>query len=95
MDRVIVQFSADVDGVRLFGCYAIQSHMVTVWHPILGSRTQTFHDEVHSVDLENMLAELYLARRERLRSLANHGDANRHGHISSYLRDPQVGQCDQ
>jgi len=81
MDRVIVQFSAEVEGVRIFGCYAVQSSMVTVWHPFLGSRTQTFHDDLRSVDLEAMLAELYLTRRERLRSLMKASYGDRRGHL--------------
>ena len=40
MKRINGPLTAEVDGVRISGFYAVQSKMVTVWHTHLGSRTK-------------------------------------------------------
>ena len=68
MKRIVVPLAVVVDGVRLSGFYAVQSEMVTVWHALLGSRTQTISGNLSSADVEDLLVELYQARKTQIRA---------------------------
>ncbi len=63
MIRNVVPIAVEVDGVHLSGFYSVQSDMVTVWHAFLGSRTRTISGAICSADVDELLIELYRARR--------------------------------
>ncbi len=73
MERIIVPFAVELDGVRLSGFYAVQSEMVTVWHTCLGSRTQTVSGGLSSADVEGLLIELYQDRKAPIRAITRAG----------------------
>jgi hypothetical protein len=70
MNRIVLPVTVEVDGVRLSRFYAVQSNMVTVWHALLGSRSQAICGSLASSDVENLLVELYQAKRTRMRSIS-------------------------
>ena len=67
MIRNVVPIAVEVDGVRLSGFYSVQSDMVTVWHALLGSRTRTTSGGINRADVDELLIELYEARRLQTR----------------------------
>lgn len=57
---------------RVFSClYSVQSGMLTVWHPYLGSRTRMFHREIVRADAEDLVVELFKVNRERISSASD------------------------
>lgn len=70
MIRNVMPIEVEVDGVRLSGFYSVQSAMVTVWHAFLGSRTRTINGEVRGADVQELLIELYQARRPQTHAQA-------------------------
>ena len=70
MNRTVLPITVEVDGIQLSGFYSVQYGMVTVWHGLLGSRTQAVCGSIETSDVAHLLAELYQARRTWMRSIS-------------------------
>jgi len=58
MTRDVTRVEIDVDGDRFEGFYAVESGMLTVWHPCLGSRSTQFSGPLARYEVDALMAEI-------------------------------------